>query len=70
MGVDPGKCLQRVSSASVDTFDLVYGRSSATGLASRVIVTRSPWVTGSMPWPPWFRKSGTVTSLTSPLDHA
>ena len=69
-GPTTGECLQRVSGASADTFDLMYGRSSATRLPSSVIVTRWPWVTRSITWPQWFRKSGTVTSLTSPLDQA
>jgi len=57
-----GKCLQRRSKTSAVTFDWRNGRSSATGLPSRVIVMRSPRETRSMTRPPRLRKSRMVTS--------
>ncbi len=56
-----GKCLQRARSAAADSFDCAYGRSSATGFPSRVMVTCSPRATRSMTWPPLLRNSRTLT---------
>lgn len=63
LGSRTGKCLQRASKTSAVSVACRNGRSSATGLPSRVIVMRSPRETRSMTWPPRFRKSRMLTSV-------
>ena len=62
-GSSTGRCLQRASKTSAVSVVCRNGRSSATGLPSRVMVMRSPREARSMTWPPRFRKSRMVTSV-------